>query len=487
MHTLKTLNPQNVWEYFEEICKIPRPSKKEEKIIVWLENFAKNNHISVKKDAIGNLLFFKKASSGLEKVPVTVLQAHVDMVCEKNAGVIHDFEQDPINLLISGEWVKASGTTLGADNGIGIAMILAVFSDPDLIHGPLEALFTVDEETGLTGANALQPGFLSGKTLINLDSEDEGKIYIGCAGGVKTSIEYTSQWGNISSGVYYNLEISGLKGGHSGDDIEKGRGNAIKILTGLLSESMEHFTLRILNIEGGNLHNAIPREASAIVNIPEPEKNRFFQHVDMYFERIQKELGENDPEFRLHVTDYQPNNPLCLHPEMAKGMIEALHACPNGVIAMSEKIKDLVETSLNIASIKRDKNNNFQIVISQRSSNDLAIKELARKVKNLFEITGAKVEVGDGYPGWEPNLDSPILKIAQSTYESLFKRKPEVKAIHAGLECGLFLAKFPELDMISIGPTIRSPHSPDEKLEISTVDKTYQYLKEILVAMAKGK
>ncbi len=478
---LLEFEPRSVWKYFHEITQIPRPSGKESKILAWIEDFAIRHHLSFDRDLKGNLVLRKPAVTCKDTLSALVLQAHVDMVCEKNGDILHDFEKDPIQLLKEGGWVKARGTTLGADNGMGMAMMLAVLADPHISHGPLEALFTVEEETGLLGAKALPAGFIQGKTLINLDSEEEGEIYIGCAGGIKTIVTYSSQTKRVPEGfMAINISIRGLKGGHSGDDMGKGRGNAIKILVGLLYGWQSVDTLYLSDISGGNLHNAIPRESWATLWIAETKKEQFFSFIQIYRDKIGMELRDSDPGFFLEYSTIPPSDTACWNETHSSGMIHAMEACPDGVLAMSDKIEGLVSTSSNLAAIKQIHQAECQITLSHRSDSEILKTLLAEQVRNLFEITGATVFQDEGYPGWEPNMDSPLLKLTEKTYHRLFGVPPRIKAIHAGLECGLFLEKFPGLDMVSIGPTIRNAHSPDEALEIESVVKTWRLLKQLI-------
>ena len=479
---LSQLQPKPVWDFFSEICRIPRPSKHEEKILLWLKEFANSKGLSYKSDKAGNLLISKPASAGRENRPTAILQAHVDMVCEKNSDVEHDFMAQAIEPRIDGEWVKAKGTTLGADDGIGIAAILAIFDDNKLEHGPLEALFTVDEETGLTGAFALEKDLLSGKILINLDSEDEGELFIGCAGGMKTTAVFKPKYITTPDNMLsIKISISGLRGGHSGDDINKNRGNAIKILSGILYNPDSISPFMIAGFEGGNLHNAIPREASAILCVDIKDIEIIKNNVRECLNKVAAEMpDETGFKFIIEETALPQN---VMETETVKGLFEALTACPNGVITWSTEMEGLVETSTNLASVKLTSESEILITTSQRSSIDNDRKELADRIRTLFEMAGATAESSEGYPGWKPNLSSPILETTKYIYKSLFGNDPKVRAIHAGLECGLFLEKYPGLDMISFGPTLRDVHSPDERLHIPTVDKFYRLLTEVLAAI----
>ncbi|MDP4207846.1 MAG: aminoacyl-histidine dipeptidase [Bacteroidota bacterium] len=473
------LQSSKLWQYFEAISAIPRPSKHEKAIIHYLVDFASELKLDYKTDTAGNLLITKPASVNMTNHKPVVLQSHVDMVCEKNADVVHNFFTDPILPYIDGDWVKARGTTLGADDGIGVAAMMAILADNTLEHGPIECLFTVDEETGLTGAFDLAPDFFSGKMLINLDSEDEGELFIGCAGGIDTIASFAYEpvlaWGNYNG---YLVSLTGLTGGHSGDDIHKGFGNAIKIMSDFLWESLHRFNIEVHRFEGGNLRNAIPREAFASILVPETSDEEFRFFVDFYREKISTDYSTREPSFSF-MADAISMPDTKLSAEFQEKFLEALNQCPNGVIAWSADIDDLVETSTNLASIKFT-NGNIIIETSQRSAIDQAKRKLASEVEDVFAMAGAEVSHSDGYPGWTPNPESPLLKITVETYSGLFEIAPKVKAIHAGLECGLFLEKYPGLDMISFGPTIKGVHSPDERLYIPSVDKFWQLLIAVL-------
>jgi len=473
------LYPAKLWDYFDQICQIPRPSKHEEKIVDWLLEFAEQNGLEGKRDSIGNVLISKPASSGMEDRKTVVLQSHVDMVGEKNNDKQHDFFVDPIIPVMDAGWIKADGTTLGADDGIGIAAQLALLTSDDIPHPPLECLFTVDEETGLTGAFNLEEGFFEGRTLINLDSEDEGELFIGCAGGIDTLAFFNPDYEKSPEG-YTGLEIkvTGLKGGHSGDDIHKGLGNANKILVRLLRKLTLDLGFRLATLDGGNLRNAIAREASAIGLVPSKYKEEARVALNMLSHDMEQELRHADSGVKLWLGSCdQPNEVFSV--DFQNRLLNAIYGCPHGVVAWSQEIEGLVETSTNLASVK-SKGDEILITTSQRSSVENARDNIANMVSSVFELADARVEHSDGYPGWEPNMESPVLDVSVSTYKKLFENEPEVKAIHAGLECGLFLQKYPDMDMISIGPTIKGAHSPDEGLEIETVGKFWDHLLEIL-------
>jgi dipeptidase D len=476
---LKKLQPEKVWEYFEEICNIPRPSKKEEKIISYLLEFGKKFNLETKKDDVGNVLIKKPATKGNEKKKTVILQSHVDMVCEKNSDVQHNFETDAIAPYIDGGWLKAKGTTLGADNGIGVAASLAVLASNDIEHGNIECLFTVDEETGLTGAFNLKPDFLKGNILLNLDSEDEDQIFIGCAGGKQTSIKMNYNKESFPQNyIAFKISVTGLQGGHSGGDIHLGRGNSIKILNRLLWNLSNLYKIRILNIEGGNLHNAIPREAFATIAVSENEKNKLIEYITSYNKIIKEEFSVTDN--KVEISCISCNNPFqVIDLKTQNNLLNSLYACPNGVIAMSADIPGLVETSTNLATVKTFENE-IEIVASQRSSVESSKQDIADMVEATFRLTNAKIEQGDGYPGWKPNTKSEILNITKTSFVKVLKYEPKILAIHAGLECGVIGEKYPGMDMISFGPTMRDVHSPDEKLEIKSVNNFWLLLLEVL-------
>ena len=476
---LSSLKPSKVWQYFEEICQIPHPSKKEEKIAAYLVDFGKKNNLETLQDEIGNVLIRKPATKGFENKESVVLQSHMDMVCEKNNDTIFDFDKDAIIPYIDNGWVKAKGTTLGADDGIGVAMQLALLATNDIQHGPLECLFTVDEETGLSGAEALKPDFLKSKFLLNLDSEDEGQLFIGCAGGKDTVAFFKYTTDAINSNVdAIKISVSGLKGGHSGDDINKGLGNAVKILNRILWNAAQSVDLRIANIDAGNLRNAIAREGYAIVTLPQSQKTIFDKIITTLTIQIKDELKTNEPGLQITYSSTEmPKN--VIDKDTQKRLLYALYACPHGVIAMSPDIKGLVETSTNLASVKF-KDAKIVISTSQRSSVESSKNDIVDMVDTVFVLAGAETTHGDGYPGWKPNTNSKILTITKDSYKKLFNKEPLVLAIHAGLECGLIGEKYPEMDMISYGPTLRGVHSPDERIEIESVQAFWDLTLEIL-------
>ena len=484
MKKLGKLQPQPLWNYFEAICQVPRPSKKEEKIRQFLLAFAAENKLEAKTDEIGNVLIRKPPTPGKEKVPTVILQSHMDMVCEKNSDKIFNFETDPIVPLVSGEWVTADGTTLGADDGIGIAAQMAVLTSKDIAHGPLECLITVDEETGLSGAFALQPGFLSGNILLNLDSEDEGELFIGCAGGIDTigtlAVEKEKTPGNSSA---LKIMVKGLMGGHSGDDIHKSRGNANKILTRFLKRAILKFGVRLAVFDGGNLRNAIAREAAAIVIVPNVQKSQLLAEINRFSAEVEFEYERTEPNLVVDQSAAAMPAKVLTQASQEK-LLNMLYACPHGVLEMSTRMKDMVETSTNLASVKFVDDDHVVVTTSQRSEIESRKIFASEMVRSVFELAGAETRTSDGYPGWTPNPSSEILKLAVDSYVKLFNVKPIVRSIHAGLECGLFLEKYPSLDMVSFGPTIAGAHSPDERIHIQSVDRFWQHLKTVLESIA---
>lgn len=481
------LKPEAIFRFFHEITQIPRPSKKEEKILEYLKKFAEERNLEYEQDAVGNMLIRKPASPGYEnRIPV-ILQGHVDMVCEKNSDVKHDFDKDPIATVVEDGWLRAEGTTLGADDGIGVAAALAILDDNSIAHGPLECFFTVDEETGMTGAMGLQPGFLKGDILINLDSEDEGEMFIGCAGGMNTlgTLHYNAEK-TPQNLVFFEIVVSGLKGGHSGGDIHMGLGNANKILARALYEVKKEMNFRLAYIDGGNLHNAIPREAHAIIGVTANHKEDLAVVINTLSAELERELHQTDPGVKIVVGSAKAPEEV-IDEESTKNLLQCLFLMPNGVIGMSHEIEGLVETSTNLAAVKMRSGEILSIETSQRSSVESQKQLIGAVVKEQMLLAGAEVTVSDEYPGWAPNTDSPILHATVSAYEKLFGKKPEVKAIHAGLECGLFLTKYPHLDMVSFGPTLRDVHSPVERLEIATVDLFWRHLLEVLKEIPEKK
>lgn len=482
--TIKDLKPTLIWSIFDEITKVPRPSKKEEKIRQYLLDFAAKNNIAVKTDAIGNVVMSRPASAGCEAAPTVILQAHMDMVCESNDKSF-DFENNPITTIVDGEWVHADGTTLGADNGIGMAAALAVMVDKDLKVGAVEALFTVDEETGLTGANNLGEGMISGSILLNLDSEDDGELFVGCAGGVDTTITFDYKRELAPADFhYFNFAIAGGSGGHSGCDIHEGRANSNKLLARFLFNLSADHRIVLATIGGGNLRNAIPRDAHATFGVKSADKEAVVVAFNKYVAEVENEYHATDPTMQLSLaTADKPE--YAIDADTTDRLLRSLYCCAHGVVSMSHDIEGLVETSTNLASVKMLDGNQILVTTSQRSSVESRKWDIARQVEALFLLAGAKVSHGDGYPGWAPNMDSAIMNIASDAYEELFGEKPAIKAIHAGLECGLFLSKYPHLDMVSFGPTLRGVHSPSEKMHIPAVEKFWKQLVLILEKVAK--
>ena len=475
----KDLRPAVVFHYFDEVCQVPRPSKKEEKIRAYLLDFAKKHNLEAKTDEAGNVLIKKAASAGMENLNTVILQSHIDMVCEKNKDTEHNFETDPIQTYIDGEWLRAKGTTLGADNGIGVATELAVLASDDIKHGPIECLFTVDEETGLTGAFALKEGFMNGDILLNLDSEDDGELFIGCAGGANTTAIYPFPKEKAPQGwFFFRVSVKGLTGGHSGDDISKNRANANKLLNRFLVQTMQKYGMRLADIEGGNLHNAIPREAHALCAVPMEYKEAVRVDLNIFISEIENEYSATEPNLAMDLESEAPVEYVMEQKAMERFLL-SIYAVHHGVYAMSQDIPGLVETSSNLASIKVC-DGTIKVVTSQRSSILSSRKDMSQMVSAAFILGGATVTTGEGYPGWKPNPSSEILKIALESYKKLFGVEPKVKAIHAGLECGLFLQKYPSLDMVSFGPTLRGVHSPDERMLIPTVEKFWNHLLDIL-------
>lgn len=476
---LEELKPKRLWELFEDICQIPRPSKREERILAFLIDFAKKHKLDYIQDKAGNLVIRKPATPGYEDRASMVLQSHVDMVCEKNEGVDHDFDRDPIKPRIDDGWVKGTGTTLGADDGIGMATQLAVLEADDIAHGPIECLFTVDEETGLTGAFNLEKGMLESHILLNLDSEDDGQLFIGCAGGTETLVNFDKkQVEPEKDHDAYKLSVTGLQGGHSGDDIHRGRGNAIKMINRILWNAERMFDVRLADLKGGNLHNAIAREAFALVTVPKRNKKAFRDLCLELGGEMQAAMKTNEPDMKVQVQEAEMPATL-IDSGTQNQLLNALYACPHGVMAWSADIPNLVETSTNLASVKTT-DKEIIVVTSQRSSVETAKRDIADMVASVFHLAGARVKHGDGYPGWEPDMSSEILAITSKAYEKLFSEKAEVLVIHAGLECGIIGEKYPGMDMISYGPEIKGAHSPDERIEVASVMKFWELTLEVL-------
>lgn len=471
------MNSESVLEIFREITRIPRESGHEEKMIEFLHNFAAAHNLACKTDAIGNVVITKEATPGKENVPAIALQSHQDMVCEKIAGSKHDFTKDPINYVIKDGWMIAEETTLGADDGIGVAATLALLAS-DLPTGKVEGLFTISEETGMDGAMAMEPGFIESHTLLNLDSEDEGQLFVGCAGGIDTTAVFRYEMEKANAGaVPVKLRFFNALGGHSGDDINKERANTVLIMARFLYSELGKYQLA--ELEGGSKRNAIARDSEAVVYIAENEVDSFIDRFNVFAADVKNEFHNTDPDLKAEANRVEYNlEPVCS--DVAKRLVMSLVAVQHGVIAMSQDIAGLVETSSNLASVKMNEPGVITVMTSQRSSTNSEKKFAADKVEAAFLLAGAEVSHSDPYPGWAPNMNSPILKESVESYKRLFGTEPEVKAIHAGLECGLFLEKFPYLDMVSFGPTLRGVHAPGEKLDLVSNEKFVKLLVDIV-------
>ncbi len=477
MSDITNLDPKPLWENFYKLTQIPRPSKKEGSVVEFIEKFGKDLGLETIKDEVGNIIIKKPATKGYENKKPVVLQGHLDMVPQSDKDF--DFENQPIEAYIDGEWVTADGTTLGADNGIGVAAALTVLQSDDLEHGPVEALFTVDEETGMTGASSLKSGLLDAEILINMDSEDEGELYIGCAGGLETNARFHFRKETLPADTTaYKISVKGLKGGHSGLDIQLQRGNANKILNRLLWYNLEHLDVRLASIHSGSLRNAIPREGEAIVVVPNAQFGEFKEYINEITQSVKNELAQVDPDVTIEFSETdQPD--FIIDKKTQDNLVRALYGCPHGVMRMSDAMEGLVETSTNLAVVQSDDNSVF-VQTLQRSSVDTTKEDLGNMIRSVFELGGAEVLHEGAYPGWKPNPDSPILKTMKEVYNNLYGKVPEVKAIHAGLETGIISQAYPHLDMISFGPTISYPHSPGEKVNIETVEKFWNFLGETL-------
>lgn len=488
MSTLSHFKPQKLWQLFEQICAIPHPSKHEEKISAWIQAWAVELGLSVKEDEVGNILISKPATQGMGNCKGVILQAHMDMVPQKNADKVHDFLTDPIETLIinenNEEWVTANGTTLGADNGIGLASALAVLASDNIEHGPLEVLITIDEEAGMSGAFGLQPNWLEGEILINTDSEQEGEIYMGCAGGLDCTATFNLKYDAVPEGFQaFNLSISGLKGGHSGVDIHTGRANACKLLVRFLLESTQAFDIRLTELNGGSLRNAIPREADASFVIANHQVEAFKKALNHYQEAITENLKSIETTIEMLLIspeDFEQS----WNADSQQKILLALNACPNGVMRMSDDLAGVVETSLNLG-VMRTKGKKFVSLSLVRSLHDDGIAETKRMVQSVFALAGSEIKFSGAYPGWKPNIQSSIMQTVRDRYQSLFNKVPEIMVIHAGLECGLFKTAYPHWDMVSFGPTIKFPHSPDEKVNVKTVEQYWQLLVDVLKNIPK--
>jgi dipeptidase D len=473
------LNPQEVWKNFYRLTRIPRPSGHEEKISTFMADFGSNLGLETIVDEVGNVIIRKPATPGMERCKGVILQAHLDMVPQKNSGTLHDFETDPIETVVDGDWVRACGTTLGADNGMGVAAAMAVLESTVLPHGPIEVLFTSDEERGMTGAVGLKPGLLMGEILMNLDSEDDGELCIGCAGGVNGTMTFSFNGQAVPAGYTgFSIKVTGLKGGHSGVDIHLGRGNANKIMNRILCEGHARCGLLLASIDGGSLRNAIPRESIAMVAVPVTGVENFLDALSILIVKIKDELSVTEPALCIEALSAETPERVIEEPVFVR-LLKAVYACPNGVMRISSEMEGLVETSSNLA-IVRSSHGVITVECLLRSSVDSAREDLEAMIGALFDLAGAVSVFDKGYPGWKPNPDSPIVKKMREIYTKKFGKIPEIRAVHAGLECGIIGGTYPALDMISFGPTIRYPHSPDEKVNIASVGKFWDFLVEIL-------
>ncbi|NOR87433.1 MAG: beta-Ala-His dipeptidase [Bacteroidales bacterium] len=476
---ISNLEPKVLWKHFHTLTQIPRPSKYEDAIQDYMMKFGQDLGFETIKDEVGNVIIKKPATAGMENRKGVILQGHLDIVPQKNSDKVHNFATDPIEAFIDGDWVTANGTTLGADNGMGVAAAMAVLEAKDLVHGPIEALFTADEETGMTGAFGLKNDVLDGDILLNIDSEDEGELYIGCAGGIDATAVFEYKEAQVAEGMAaYKLMVKGLKGGHSGIDIPLGRGNSNKIMFRFLKKASKEYGVRISRIVGGSLRNAIPRETFVNLVLPEGNASGFEQEVEHFEEIVKKELSSVEPDFSFIFKEIDTPDSV-IDEKTQNSLIHAVYACPNGVMRMSNDMEGLVETSTNLAIVK---SGNFKIEVQSllRSSVETSKNDLKEMIDSVFTLAGAEIIFDGAYPGWKPNPNSEILDSMKEVYNKKWGRVPEIRAIHAGLECGLLGAVYPKWDMISFGPTIRHPHSPDEKVNIETVGKFWEYLVETL-------
>jgi len=483
MAAIGELEPKKVWQHFENLCNIPRTSRNEAKAIEYIENWAKNKGLDYKKDSAGNIVVYVPGSKGKENAPIVVLQGHVDMVGEKNKDVDHDFEKDPIQAVIDGDWVHAKGTTLGADNGIGVSAALAV-AEEDFEHGPLELVFTIDEETGLTGASNLDTSLIHGMIMLNLDSEEDGIFYVGCAGGGDTdlAIPVTSRPAPDDL-AYEKIVVRGLKGGHSGCDIHENRANAIKVLARILA-ALRDVPIEIAAMEGGGKHNAIPREAEAIVALPASDNDDVLGIVERQMAGLLDEYGPKETGMEVTASKIEGERPLTVLDKASRDkVINTLLALPHGIAAMSRDIPGLVETSTNLATIKLEQGE-LKILTSSRSSIESALEALRQQIEAVAWLAGGKAMQGNKYPGWKPNMNSVLLARATDVFKEMFNKEPRVTAIHAGLECGIIGDRIGGMDMLSFGPDVQNPHSPDERTRISSVDRFWRFLKTLLQQLA---
>jgi len=476
---LTQLYPQPLWQWFEQICAIPHPSKHEHALSQHIQQWAKAQGLAVVEDKVGNLIIRKPATAGMENCKIVVLQAHIDMVPQKNADKVHNFETDPIEAYVDGDWVKARGTTLGSDNGIGMSSALAVLGSKDIKHGPLEVLLTIDEEAGMTGAFGLEAGYLDAEILINTDSEQEGEIYMGCAGGVDAQISVPMSWqAPEQSNASFSLTMSGLKGGHSGVNIHLGRGNANKLLARFLFKYSDELALELVSFSGGSLRNAIPREANVQFMLPAENIDALKQAIESFQALVREELAVADPGMLLSLAAIDAPTKV-MGEEAQNTLIDLLLACPNGVMRMSDEVEGVTETSLNIGVISTE-DESVEILCLIRSLIDSGREEVTGMLTALSNLSGASIDLSGAYPGWKPDTSSPVMAIVRDTYNDIYKKDPTVMVIHAGLECGLFKEPYPLMDMVSIGPTIRYPHSPDEMVNITTVGQYWELLLAVL-------
>ncbi len=479
MSNVRELQPKELWNHFADLNAVPRPSKKEEQVIEFLKSFGENLKLETIVDEVGNIIIRKPGSKGMENKDSVVLQGHMDMVPQKNAGVEHDFEKDSINMYADGDWVKAKGTTLGADNGIGVAAIMTILASNDIPHPPIEALFTVDEETGLTGAQALKSGLLTGTNLLNLDTEDDDELTIGCAGGVDVTGDGKYEEEELGSDhVGYEISVKGLSGGHSGIEISLGRANSNKVMNRLLYGATHKFDLRIASLDGGSLRNAIPRESIAEVLVPNKSAAEFEKFIAEEGKTIISEFKSTDPETEINLEKKDVPTKVVAKNFQAK-FLHAIYACPNGVYRMSPEIEGLIQTSSNLARITLG-DGKYLIHCLTRSSIDTEKMDFAQSIVSTFALADIKIELTGAYPGWIPKPEAPIVKLMSDTYQKLFKEEVKVTATHGGLECGIIGKNYPDMDMISFGPNITGPHSPDEKVQISSVQKFWKLLLEVL-------
>ncbi len=483
---LTNLTPASVWQYFDKIRMIPRCSGNEAEARDYVLKFADKHGFAAQQDEVGNVVIKVPGSPGFENAPAVILQGHLDMVGEKNSDIDHDFDKDPIQIEVVGDWLTAKGTTLGADNGIGVAAGMAAATDSEVTHGPLELLMTVDEETGLTGAGQLAPGMLEGKILLNLDSEELGAVFIGCSGGGDSNITLPLEWTDVPADtIAVRVSLAGLRGGHSGLDIHEQRGNAIKALTRVLWEADRKLSLSLISINGGNKRNAIPREVEAVVVIGASDMDGFRAHVAELESTLADELGGKAPELRIEIAETGEAPARVMSADTKRKLLNMLMTIPHGVVTMSYDIPGLVETSTNLATVKTE-GDAALVGCATRSSMKNALQTVRDEIRSVSELAGADIQQNEQYPGWKPNLDSHVLKVFGDVHKKVFGKEPEVMAIHAGLECGIIGEKYPGTDMISFGPDIENPHSPDERINIPSVDKFWELLKELLGTLAKS-